>query len=584
MRTQRSFTPKRFRLSDNYMKGFLSISLLFSSLCVFAQGLNTELGHNPELHQYPTSLAATDDYSYVSWFYSGGVFTSLSYLDKIDTNGNVIWSSQVNPYPGEYTRVYDVEISETGGAYVAGHIWTTCDVSNNCKSFIQKFEPDGTADWSLVFNDEWCWVNDVQLSFVDDTLLMLGQSYSGDSTKIMRVLTNAAFVDSMTIGINDIVEFDQFGNSEFIAVGNIANDIYRFDVNGNLVGNADPGGPIVDFSKRNDTLFCITDQEVIILDTVFNVMDQATITGHGSLDQIRTDLGGIRFLGHHTNAIDYVELDEQLQEVNSTSSALDNTHQIFADFTDSHLGVAQKIDLTNGSTVRILDYSLHDPTDSLINYTDAGIVDVEMNAFNIGPFGPPGIYTVNMYNTVLVKNYGPNVLNSVKINRWYSIWLCNDIYYTEEFDSLNIAPGDSLWIDVGWSGNHTYAYATPIPDTLTSNICFFTSYPNRITDMNVSNDRGCREHVIGFSGMDEFKIQASIYPNPSNGSFQISLSEFVDAQFIVNDLAGKTLFYQKANTNNLTIDLADLAEGIYFLTILTSDNQHLHTEKIQILR
>ena len=86
------------------------------------------------------------------------------------------------------------------------------------------------------------------------------------------------------------------------------------------------------------------------------------------------------------------------------------------------------------------------------------------------------------------------------------------------------------------------------------------------------------------TGIEEVVYDISIYPNPSNGQFNIVFSEFAQTRIMVSDIAGRLIYQNGFASENVNIDLSNLAEGTYFLTILTAENQHLLTEKIQIIK
>ena len=63
----------------------------------------------------------------------------------------------------------------------------------------------------------------------------------------------------------------------------------------------------------------------------------------------------------------------------------------------------------------------------------------------------------------------------------------------------------------------------------------------------------------------------SIYPNPSNGRFNISVSTTEDANVKLFDIRGRNV-YSQIHTNNsdvfsTTLDFSSLASGVYMLDI-----------------
>jgi len=65
----------------------------------------------------------------------------------------------------------------------------------------------------------------------------------------------------------------------------------------------------------------------------------------------------------------------------------------------------------------------------------------------------------------------------------------------------------------------------------------------------------------------------------------ILFEESMDTRIIITDIAGRVIYQSKYSENQIEIDLSDaVADGTYFLTILSAENEHILTEKIQVLR
>ncbi len=74
----------------------------------------------------------------------------------------------------------------------------------------------------------------------------------------------------------------------------------------------------------------------------------------------------------------------------------------------------------------------------------------------------------------------------------------------------------------------------------------------------------------------------AIYPNPSNGFFTIINSEFVVANIVITDIAGRTIYNSQPATRNsqFEIDISDQPKGIYLLSIETVNE--IYTTKLII--
>ena len=99
----------------------------------------------------------------------------------------------------------------------------------------------------------------------------------------------------------------------------------------------------------------------------------------------------------------------------------------------------------------------------------------------------------------------------------------------------------------------------------TQNACGLGS-PTRLT---VLVNLGCRE-----SGSDDRSIESlSLFPNPSHGLVELSLSSEIDANVIVEimDMPGQVLSsvqqHLSKGINLMNLDLSNFAKGIYFVNI-----------------
>ncbi len=79
-------------------------------------------------------------------------------------------------------------------------------------------------------------------------------------------------------------------------------------------------------------------------------------------------------------------------------------------------------------------------------------------------------------------------------------------------------------------------------------------------------------NTLYLNGQISMNNSVSIYPNPSKGVFNISMSNFEPSTtYDLTDLSGKPIVSKKLITNN-TIDLLHLSKGVYFIKIQTKKN------------
>ncbi len=82
------------------------------------------------------------------------------------------------------------------------------------------------------------------------------------------------------------------------------------------------------------------------------------------------------------------------------------------------------------------------------------------------------------------------------------------------------------------------------------------------------------ENVLSTDTFQEAGIR--IYPNPSNGIFNIKVPNAEEVKtLIIYDVFGKKIHTQSLNTDNTRINLARFSEGLYFFTIISDSKVYL---------
>ena len=76
----------------------------------------------------------------------------------------------------------------------------------------------------------------------------------------------------------------------------------------------------------------------------------------------------------------------------------------------------------------------------------------------------------------------------------------------------------------------------------------------------------------------------SIFPNPSNGNFQIQSPVNLNTFSIeIFDVSGRLIVYENMDGYNQNIDISYVEEGVYFCKIKDRFQQVVHSQKIFIL-
>lgn len=136
--------------------------------------------------------------------------------------------------------------------------------------------------------------------------------------------------------------------------------------------------------------------------------------------------------------------------------------------------------------------------------------------------------------------------------------------------------GDASGPNTTASPSHQYASNGTYTVTLTvTGACGTTTYTQVITIVDVGVEEQAIENTI------------SIYPNPNSGQFTLSFAtgEAKDVTVTMTDVAGREISstqYNNVSVVNQEINATDLADGVYFVKVIT--NSESVTKKVVIQR
>ena len=239
------------------------------------------------------------------------------------------------------------------------------------------------------------------------------------------------------------------------------------------------------------------------------------------------------------------------------------------DFNDSHFSTSINFSLTQFTSIRHLDYSLYSNQNISVNFTDIGIIQIQPTQVTAtADQWTQNVYQFQIYADVLLMNYGNIVLNDCRINHYVGQSIaCGSNFYTEHFSNLNLAPNDSMWVSLGLIHSEENYFPN---DTISSEICVYTSHPNFKTDLNVPNDEFCETVVIGYADLSELKTdELNLYPNPAKTSISIELSNADNLKFSIFNMQGVQIM--KGNMDLMKIDVSTLSKGMYVLSLTSKD-------------
>jgi hypothetical protein len=160
-------------------------------------------------------------------------------------------------------------------------------------------------------------------------------------------------------------------------------------------------------------------------------------------------------------------------------------------------------------------------------------------------------------------------LNSLKVSCRRGDGICNDMIYDGIKSNVNIAPGDSATISIGFVG---FGERINVNDgnLIAENLCVTISTPNGHFDNNIDDNSLCEYYSVGYGEVaDVKKINVKLFPNPSNGQSRLQFeNDFSGAILIFNVLGEIVRSYEISNSSTFDIDVQELAKGMYALNIV----------------
>lgn len=95
-------------------------------------------------------------------------------------------------------------------------------------------------------------------------------------------------------------------------------------------------------------------------------------------------------------------------------------------------------------------------------------------------------------------------------------------------------------------------------------------------------DENCDGEVLITSSIHELNgTTISIYPNPTSDIVNIELDKELDFDILIQDFSGKTLI---RHTNQELIDISELTEGVYIVTIIEKKSKKRVVDKITVTK
>ena len=145
-----------------------------------------------------------------------------------------------------------------------------------------------------------------------------------------------------------------------------------------------------------------------------------------------------------------------------------------------------------------------------------------------------------------------------------------------------MAPNQTVTLTTPFIGYQGPTIQEPAPTSSypvsISNVCFWTSAPNKQSDANHQNDATCTDvsfiATVGIKNIAQQPTTISCYPNPFADSFEVNANNDIISGIDVYTVDGKLIKQLSAlNTQTTTVALPDVASGFYFLKVILQNGQ-----------
>jgi hypothetical protein len=542
-------------------------TLLF--LCfgqIFTQGLNFEISLNPSYNQTPQGIYSDNGITNMVYSVSDDS-APYNALIQIDSNGNIIWSTLVVNYHG--ITLKNLFRDDNNNVYVLFNGRDGCDFGYE-RDFINKYNSSGILIESTTYivNDyPYSAISDMNFNSSSNTFIY-NKYYDGISTIIKKI---GAVYDSISIEKENLYGLEEIGG--YYILGYFNNTLFGIDNFGTVQDSMIFTQNIESIKSYNGSIYCLTNDSLHVLDNTFNLIDSRNYTTHTNLSNLKVIDAQIQFQSQSTSKNKVITIDATNNIVDTDSVDIYSNANRTTDFSKSEIIDGAHFVLSGYNSAWIYSHSRLSSQNANRVYPEIALIDIDTYAVNINQSNGDLRASINC----LIKNTGNDTINSFRLNHFITSVgpLCGDAVANTEFTNLSLAPGDSIWkalpnVLIDWYG---------LPDTLTYNICAYTSHPNRNNDTIISNDYLCEQFHFGFLSLESNKKPAILfYPNPTSNSIYIEGIGSEKFTIQVFDQLGRLHLNQEIN-NNL-VNLANLSNGIYLLQLRNSHNEVILSDQI----
>ncbi len=497
-------------------KVLLIIFTIYFSFIGLSQGLRGEYSFNSNYRHLVDGMICSGDATYI--VHSHDKFNvpwtiERTYLCKMNAQGQKEWEIAGAPPIGELFSTFGITENGAGGVSYLSGSREACDYSTSFRYVLRNVNSNGDINFEIIWLDNTtpfaAMVPHINGLTRDDNgkyLFNYSQMYANiDSSSITIINVDGTLDQILQIDQYDLTEI-RFGTSYYL-IGASENRLFGFDASGTTQNEIEFTGNIKNFAVHNGLIYVITESMVYCYDEEFNEISSTSIPLYSLYSKLKIINNQLQILSRLSNQYVILSLDNDLNLVDTKSIDANLPVNAKIDFNATHFAIEEYHNLHVFGSSRFRDFSLNNPNSIAINRTDIGVSDIAINYVGLSPASGagPGVQNLSIYASARITNYGNFTLNSCRINYYQGMhWICGQMGYTQIIEGLNLAPSESIWIDLGQIHYETNYFGwTPPNGEFTKNICVYTSNPNGHTDTLVSNDSFCKSVVYGYVGIEE---------------------------------------------------------------------------------
>lgn len=481
----------------------------------YSQGLRGEYSFNNNYRHLIDGLICSNDATFI--VHSADSFNvpwslNRTFLCKMNAQGQKEWEISGAPPIGEHFWTYGITEDGYGVTYLLGSN-EACDYSTSYRYVLRNVSEIGEINWEKVWHDN----NGGQLNW-EFHIHGFTRDYNGKY--LFNYSQNSTLLDSSSIVIYDsfgdleeILQIDQYNltqirfGTNYHIIGSSGNSLFGFNNLGETENSIILMGNILGFELHNGLIYVLTQSMIYSFQDDFTPVSSAPLEPYTINQKLKIVNGQLTVLRKTNSEVAILKLNNDLSLFsNQIIDAIALSNPRF-DFNETHLALSNYHQLFAFGSSRFRDYSLNNPNSITINRTDIGVSDITINYVGLSPASGagPGVQNLSIYASAKITNFGNYTLNSCRIGYFQGMhWVCGQMGYSQVHEDLNLAPGESIWIDLGQIHYETNYFGwTPPNGEFTKNICVYTSNPNGHTDIQASNDAICKTVVFGYVDLEE---------------------------------------------------------------------------------